>query len=1297
MPGNFFNLSRYFGGQTQPQNSQNPVGGDERIVTQVSQTQQTIAQPVSYSGIGSPPSPALHTQATVDQHVSEQPAHMPVTPSSTPNSSPAPSQKMDMGKRAGLDVMTRLTARSSNALMMGVKKARELGAPLADTEHVLFGLLQDSAIYQLLSELKVTPTEVVADLETRFKTVHQNQPSSIEKAPPVDSSHTPQPQFSPRVKRVLELSLSAARSLGYEFISPEHILLALVHEGEGVAAQVLKKFNITTETLNQKITGKKDEKKEVEEKHESALEQYSEDLTQKARQGLLDPVVGRSSEIERMIHILSRRTKNNPVLIGDAGVGKTAIVEGMAQRIAKSDVPESLLQKRILSLDLMSLLAGARHRGEFEERLKNVIKEVKASSGGIILFIDEIHNMVGAGSGGEGTMDASNILKPSLARGELQAIGTTTVTEYRKYIEKDPALERRFQPVLVNEPTPEVAVEMLYALRDKYEAFHRVKITDDAIDAAVKLSQKYIPDRYLPDKAVDLIDEAAAAVRLPSISLPEDIKSLKDKQARLDHEVIDAEKMGDGAKKLQLENELAEIKAQSEALSASYQQKKSTTTNEVKATNIADIVSRWTNIPVARLTERESEKLLSLEDLIHKQLIDQEEAVSAVSEAVRRGRAGLKSSKRPIGSFIFMGPTGVGKTELAKVLAELLFGSSDLMIRLDMTEYMEKHEVAKLIGAPPGYVGYEEGGQLTEAVRRRPYSVVLLDEIEKAHPDVFNILIQLLDDGRLTDNKGHTISFKNTIVICTSNIGTGLIQQDMLGLDSGKDDEDASLFQTYTVSPTGRDILTLHEKYWEKDKDSSVWKSGALTDYFAGSVVIAGPQEFPFTDIATHLISPDGSETITLGDSVWFRTSTTSKEWVVKKLVEYFKDNVVVNALPDHPNEQLPTADMSTHAVSPSGVEVITYNERYWKRDNQQSKDWVSGKLDEYFIGTQVKKSGEAAATENNAPVTQELSSGNLIQTTQAKKEDSLSFPVKKWSVHLFTPLGEEVIITKEHFYKRNQATSTEWTVGKISELFTVQQVENIKMPLPLGSSTDNGKKVEHDEKFKLLSNKLLDELKKFFRPELLNRFDEVVVFKPLTRKHMKQIVGLQTTVLSKLLLEQGIHLIVSDEAKKQLAKEGYDPIYGARPLRRTIQRYIENSISSLLIKGELSDGDVVTVDFNGFEFTFSVKKREVPKQTVEGKIDTGIGATNNTVVVNNEIATTSPQSPSTLHNSEQGDSANVIATTSEQPQPVQASAVPQSDSGNGTNRETGQNQTTQSQNPTMSSSTVLSGQTMSN
>lgn len=801
-----------------------------------------------------------------------------------------------MAKRAGMDILSRLTQASNAALSQASGKARELKTAYIDSEHVLWGLLQDAEIYKLLSEFKVTPTALVQEVEKTFK----------------PGNFAGQPQFSPRVKKVLEMALTLARSLGYEFISPEHILVSLLQEGEGLAAQIMAKHQLNVEKLSKKIKGKKEhEDKEAE---KSALSQYTTDLTQMARDGKLDPVVERSQEVERVMHILSRRTKNNPVLIGDAGVGKTAVVEGLAERIAAGKVPETLMGKRILSLDLMSLIAGASHRGEFEERLKKLINEVKVAQGGVILFIDEIHNMVGAGSG-EGSMDASNILKPSLARGELQTIGATTIMEYRKHMEKDAALERRFQPILVKEPTKEQAVKMLFALKDKYESFHKVSISDEAVRAAVSLSSRYIGDRNLPDKAVDLIDEAASAVRLPAISLPEEILSAEENLKKLQAEQAEAQRQGNKVKSETLTRKIDSLNKELTEKKARHDAKKGTTTNQVTVESIQDIVSRWSGIPVSRLTESESDKLVKLEEVLHEKIIGQEAAVAAVSEAVRRGRAGLSSQKRPIGSFIFMGPTGVGKTELAKVLADELFGSREMMIRLDMSEYMEKHEVAKLIGAPPGYVGYEEGGQLTEAVRRKPYSVVLFDEIEKANPDVFNILIQILDDGRLTDNKGRTISFKNTIVICTSNIGTDLIQ----------------------------------------------------------------------------------------------------------------------------------------------GKEVAT-----------------------------------------------------------KKKE-----------------------------------------------------------------GTGGG--------FSAMAGKLMEELRKFFRPELLNRFDEIVVFEPLTPANMLKIVDLQLKMLDELIEDRSLRVEVSPAAKEQLAVIGFDPVFGARPLRRTIQRLVENPISTMLIKGEIKEGAVIKVDLAGKDLKFTV------------------------------------------------------------------------------------------------------------
>jgi ATP-dependent Clp protease ATP-binding subunit ClpC len=1093
----------------------------------------------------------------------------------------------ELQRRARMDVLTRLTQRSNQTLLKAAGKAKQVRSRFIDTEHILWGLLTDSGIYQLLSKLEVTPKDLQDKLEAGFG----------------QGDFAGQPQFSPRVKKSLELALSAARSLGYEFISPEHILLALTQEGEGVAAKLLAEFGVTVDRLNQEI-GVKTEEEETGEKAKakaSPLEQYAQDLTRLAAEGKLDPVVGRSVEIERVIHILSRRTKNNPVLIGDAGVGKTAIVEGLAQKIASGDAPEPLLNKRILSLDLMSLVAGAKHRGEFEERLKGLLREIETAGGAVILFIDEIHNLVGAG-GGSGTMDAANILKPALARGELQAVGTTTIAEYRKYMEKDPALERRFQPVMVNEPTPDQAIEMLRALRDKYEAFHKVSISDEAIEAAVRLSHRYIGDRFLPDKAVDLIDEAASAVRIPAISLPEEIKSLQDKQARLTDERKEAENLHDTVRIAAIDRELQETKSKLEDLTAKYEKKKSTTTNTVTPESIEEIVAEWTGIPVARLTERESDKLIKLEELIHEQLIDQEAAVQVVAEAVRRGRAGLKSTKRPIGSFVFMGPTGVGKTQLAKVLAEILFGSEEMMVRLDMTEYMEKHEVAKLIGAPPGYVGYEEGGQLTEAVRRKPYSVVLLDEIEKAHPDVFNILIQLLDDGRLTDSKGRTISFKNTIVICTSNIGTGLIQREMLETTPAEA-EGGSVFDTYAISPVGMLMITLKDRYWilppasakgsqddaekkdKKDKDKkgnkkqkesppSGWQTGLLKEFFAGHKVSnAQPgdlsQELPEGGFDTHVILPSGEEWITAGGRYWMRTSQIAKEWRTGSLIELFAGHEVVNAAVDDPSEQLPTARLSTNAVTQQEAQIITFGNRYWMRKTPHDTTWETGLLRDY------------------------------VKTDQ--------IPTEKWDNHLFFPDGSELVIVSNQYWKREKGEDSAWQNGDLAELFTDRTVANadpddLSQQLPLGEHLSEQQQkgaLESEEKFAEVADKLIEELKKFFRPELLNRFDEILVFRPLTQEHMLAIVDLQIKKLARLLEEQNIGLKVTGRAREQISLIGYDPLYGARPLRRTIQREFENPLSSQIIRGELTPGDILTIDFDGNDFTFQAQK---PSAEVEAE-----------------------------------------------------------------------------------------------
>lgn len=984
----------------------------------------TAPTPTQPNPVSAPPQAATDGKTGITQDSKTNPADISTT---KPEDKKPEEQGMKSGpavkvpgapdKKENFDLMTHLTQRSNRVFVSATAKAKELNNEFVDSEHILHGLAADAEIYNFFVELKIQPQLV----EQELGSIYKRNPSPQAKPP----------QMSPRVKRILDNALIAARKLGFEFIAPEHLLLALYEEGEGAGARVLAKLGLKKEDLNKKITGKKEglsEEQKAAEKKKQALEQFTIDLTAKAAQGLLDPVVERSQVVERVIHILSRRTKNNPSLVGEAGVGKTAIVEGLAQKIVSKEVPEPLLNKRILQLDLMSILAGASHRGEFEERMKDLIEEVKNSKGEIILFIDEIHNIVGAGSSGEGSLDASNFLKPALARGEIQIVGATTLTEYRKYVEKDPALERRFQPVLVPEPTEEAAIKMLDAIKDKYEAFHRVKIPADVVEAAVKLSKRYVGDRFLPDKAVDLIDEAASAVRLPLISLPEEIKSIETRIAELSQEVKEAEKKGDKIKARITRSKIEEIESGLKEKKDEYNLKKGQTTTSVSPEIIRDIISRWTGIPVSKITASETDRLAHLEEIIHKRLINQEMAVDAVAQAVRRGRAGLKSAARPIGSFVFLGPTGVGKTELAKTLADVLFGSEDLMIRFDMTEYMEKHEVAKLLGAPPGYVGYEEGGKLTEAVRRKPYSVVLFDEIEKAHPDIFNIMLQILDDGRLTDNKGHVVSFKNTVVICTSNIGTKLIQEEMIKAADVEEKEEEE-----ENNKKGKEDA-------DKDDEEKV---------------------------------EDGGEDKTEG-----------------KMVGQAKEIDVKNS---------PVA----------------------KSDGESAKGKTKKKAD--------------------------------------KKQES---------------------VEKDEKQSTEQVDGAKKPEGELPEE-TNEKVDEKK---------DEKKQAKKDS-FVEIREKVMGELLKFFKPELVNRFDEVIVFEPLKYEHIAEIVKLQFKALTKLMEDQEIGFYYTDDVIEVIVQAGFDPLFGARPLKRAIQKLIENPISNLIITGKAKPADVVRIKVDKDELVFEVEK----------------------------------------------------------------------------------------------------------
>lgn len=681
-------------------------------------------------------------------------------------------------------IFARFSESSQQVIIYAQEEAQNFRHGYVGTEHILLGILRQDGIAKTCLNAQNVEINDVRELIDRYEGIGEFE---------IEDDKIP---LTPRTKRLLELSLSEARNLNQNYISPEHILLALLREGEGVAFTILINlkvdFNKLINDIIKNLSGEESDGSNVSvDSHKNAtptLNKYGTDLTNMAKEGKLDPVIGRDVETERLLEILCRRNKNNPCLIGDPGVGKTAIVEGLAQKISLGNIPEILKNKRVITLDISSLVAGAKYRGEFEERLKKVMLEIKNAKD-VILFIDEIHTIIGAG-GSEGSIDASNILKPALARGEIQCIGATTIDEYKKYIEKDGALERRFQPVMVGEPSKSESILILNGLRDKYEAHHGVKITDDAIEAAVSLADRYITDRYLPDKAIDLIDEAGARVRIQSLTAPPDLKIMEDELEKIYKEKSDAINVQDFEKAAKLRDIEKKLKDKVDNLKTNWKTNTEGDKQIVSSKQIASVVAKWTGIPVQKLTETESQRLLKLEETLHKRVIGQDEAVKLISTAVRRARVGLKDPKRPIGSFIFLGPTGVGKTELSKALAEAMFGDENSIIRIDMSEYMEKYSVSRLIGSPPGYIGYEEGGQLTDKVKRHPYSVVLFDEIEKAHPDVFNIMLQMLEDGRLTDSKGKTVDFRNTIIIMTSNVGiTSIKKQNTMGFSISEDND----------------------------------------------------------------------------------------------------------------------------------------------------------------------------------------------------------------------------------------------------------------------------------------------------------------------------------------------------------------------------------------------------------------------------------------------------------------------------------------------------------------------------
>ncbi len=688
----------------------------------------------------------------------------------------------------------KFTNSAQNVIEIAKEIAVELGHNYIGTEHILYGLTKEEngVASRVLENQGITPENVLEEIENLIGRDDEKEITSL--------------SFTPRTKRIIENAFVEARKLDSEYIGTEHILIGIMREADSIAVRIMLDLGINPQKLYNEIVKVLEEDENINMQDGGSnknsgsynstptLNQYGTDLTKEASMGKLDPVIGRKNEIERVVQILSRRTKNNPCLIGEPGVGKTAVVEGLAEKIVQGDVPELLKNKRVVTIDLSSMVAGAKYRGDFEERIKKALNEVK-KAGDVILFIDEIHTIVGAGSA-EGAIDAANILKPLLARGEIQLIGATTLNEYRKYIEKDSALERRFSPVTVNEPTHEETVQILKGIRDKYEAHHNIKITDEAINSAVELSTRYINDRFLPDKAIDLIDEASSKIRLTSLEEPESIKELENKIQNMNQEKEDAVKIQKFEKAAKLRDEVNSLKEELEKEKNKWKNKKTKTIPKLTEEDIAKVIASWTGIPAAKITQDENKKLKNLDKELHKRVIGQNEAVEAVAKAIRRSRVGLKNPNRPIGSFLFLGPTGVGKTELSKALAESLFGTEDSIIRIDMSEFMEPHSVAKLIGAPPGYVGFDDGGQLTEKIRRKPYSVILFDEIEKAHPDVMNMLLQILEDGRLTDSQGRTVNFKNTVIIMTSNIGARLItEKKSLGFANFSDEDETKEYE----------------------------------------------------------------------------------------------------------------------------------------------------------------------------------------------------------------------------------------------------------------------------------------------------------------------------------------------------------------------------------------------------------------------------------------------------------------------------------------------------------------------
>ena len=1005
----------------------------------------------------------------------------------------------------------RFTEKAIKVIMLAQEEARRLGHNFVGTEQILLGLIGEGT---------GVAAKVLKSLGVNLKDSRIEVEKIIGRGSGFVAVEIP---FTPRAKRVLELSLEEARQLGHNYIGTEHLLLGLIREGEGVAARVLENLNIDLTKVRTQVIRMLGETAEVGtgasttkgNLKTATLDEFGTNLTKLASESKLDPVVGRHSEIDRVVQILGRRTKNNPVLIGEPGVGKTAIAEGLAQRIQTGDIPDILEDKRVLTLDIGLLVAGTKYRGEFEERLKKIMEEIK-SAGNVILVIDEVHTLIGAGAA-EGAIDAANILKPALARGELQCIGATTLDEYRKHIERDAALERRFQPVMVGEPSIEDTIEILKGLRERYEQHHRLKITDDALEAAAHLGDRYISDRFLPDKAIDLIDEAGSRVRLINSKLPPEAK-------QIDRELRQVQKQKEESVRDQNFDQAGQLREKEMELSAKIKEvldnkKESTAGDQSDADNsvksdskllqsplvseedVAHIVASWTGVPVQKLTETESVKLLNMEETLHQRLIGQDEAVKAVSRAIRRARVGLKNPNRPIASFIFSGPTGVGKTELTKSLASYFFGSEEAMIRLDMSEFMERHTVSKLIGSPPGYVGFNEGGQLTEAVRRRPYTVVLFDEVEKAHPDVFNLLLQLLEDGRLTDSKGRTVDFKNTLLIMTSNIGSKVIEKGGGGLGfefSGDSVEDSQYNRIKSL--VNEELKQYFRPEFLNRLDEII--------VFRARVGLKNPNR----PIASFIFSgPTG----------------VGKTELTKSLASYFFGSEEAMIRLDM-SEFMERHTVSKLIGSPPGY--VGFNEGGQLTEAVRRRPYTVVLFDEV----------EKAHPDVFNLLLQLLEDGRLTDS----KGRTVDF--KNTLLIMTSNIGSKVI---------------EKGGGGLGFEFSGDSVE--------------------DSQYNRIKSLVNEELKQYFRPEFLNRLDEIIVFRQLTKNEVKEIAEIMLQEVFVRLQDKGIKLNVTDAFKERLVEEGYNPSYGARPLRRAVMRLLEDSLAEEVLSGRIKDGDNALVDID--------------------------------------------------------------------------------------------------------------------